>query len=231
MRNIFVAFAIIAFFTASCGSKPDSAEIKAVLDTLKEIPADQIVAASDTDQYGFQTGVVFYTSTTMGITQNVTMWFNDFGRLVCSEITSEMLGQSSSNLSIVNDSMMYNVDMIGKEGTWQRRENDTTVEPNYRILSEEKMKELNLKKFPDETVLGKKCTVFEMTNTVKGMEVTAKVWVWEGIPLKSVSTVSGIEVKLEATDVKVNIIIPKSKFEVPAGIKMTEESITDSLSV
>jgi len=49
-----------------------------------------------------------------------------------------------------------------------------------------------------------------------------KVWIWEGIPLKSVSSVSGIEVTMEALQLKTDVEIPAEKFEVPKGVKMEE---------
>lgn len=191
-----------------------------MLDSLKEIPA---VAPSDSDQFGYKTGVIVYTSSTMGISQDITMWFDDFGRVTLSEIKSSVLGQRVHQLNIVKDSLVYNIDMISKAGTWMTLTDDTSSESyNYRTLTDEDLKMHNIVFEGKENFLGRECKIYSQKENVNGQQVDMKVWIWDGIPLKSVSSVSGIEVTMEALQLKVNVDIPAEKFEVPKGVKMEE---------
>ncbi len=226
MKIIFLVL-LASFVLLGCGGSSEN-PFKPAADSLQPIPENEIVQPADSDRYGFQTGMVMYTSTTFGITQYITTWFSDFGRINCTEIKSTVLGQRSHHMSLIRDSVLYNIDMIGKTGTWKLiAQNDTTEEPNYRYMTDEELIAKNITMLPEEVFMGKKCRVFDMKSVVDGMEVLARVWVWEGIPLKTVSTVSGMEVSMEATEIKVNVRIPDSKFIVPKGITLTEN--TDSL--
>lgn len=227
MKYFSFLLVISMFLLVSCGSKPDQEEVASMLDSLKEVPA---TTPSDSDQFGFKTGVIIYTSSTMGISQEVTMWFDDFGRITMSEIESSVLGQKMHQLNIVKDSMVYNIDMVSKTGTWIAAEKDSADQMyNYRKLTPEDMKLHNITDEGKESVLGKECHIYSQKETVEGQEVVMKVWIWEGLPLKSVSSVSGIEVTMEALNMKMNIDIPSGKFEVPAGVKMAEYKERDTV--
>lgn len=229
-RLFFIPAMFALLVLASCGGAVNESKPLVDTDTLRAIHPDSIQEPTDTDPYAFESGVIVYTSTTMGIEQSVTLWFRDFGRNSCSEITSDMFGQKSHNISLISDTMLYNIDMVVKEGVRSKIKSDSGDAPNYRNMTPEEMTEHRITSCPDEKVLDKNCKVFDMVKSVNGMEVKAKVWVWEGIPLKTVSVVSGIEVTLEAKDIKVNVHIPASKFSVPDGVKLTDEK-PDSLAL
>lgn len=227
MKNLLILSMLSLFFFVSCGNKPDQEKVASMLDSLKEIPA---VAPSDSDQFGFKTGVVVYTSSTMGITQEITMWFDDFGRKTLSEIKSTVLGQKVHQLNIVKDSMVYNIDMVLKVGSRMTMEQDSSeANYNYRTLSADDMKRYNIVFEGSEKFLEKECKIYNQKQNVNGQEIDMKVWIWEGIPLKSVSSVSGIEVSMEAVKMKVNVEIPSQKFDVPAGVQIEEAADTTSL--
>ncbi|HBG71117.1 MAG: hypothetical protein A2W93_02565 [Bacteroidetes bacterium GWF2_43_63] len=222
MKNIFLILSVFLFFIVSCGNKPDEAKVNSMLDSLKEIPA---TAPSDSDQFGYKTGVIVYTSSTMGINQEITMWFDDFGRVTLSEIKSSMLGQQIHQLNIVKDSMVYNIDMISKSGTWMALSDDSaSASYNYRTLTNDDLKMYNIVFEGNEDFLGKECKIYSQKEMVNDQEIDMKVWIWEGLPLKSISTVSGIKVSMEALNLKVNIDIPAGKFDVPAGVTIKEVS-------
>ena len=226
MKNLLILSIISLFFFVSCGNKPDQEKVASMLDSLKEIPS---VAPSDTDQFGYKTGVVVYTSTTMGITQQITMWFDDFGRKTMSEIESTVLGQRIQKRNIVKDSMVYNIDMISRTGSWMNVSEDSSSENyNYRTLTDESMKMHNIVFEGTESLLGKDCKIYSQKLNVDEQEVFMKVWAWEGIPLKTISSISGIEITMEALQMRVNIEIPAEKFDVPKGVKMEEVRDTTS---
>ncbi len=58
-----------------------------------------------------------------------------------------------------------------------------------------------------DMMLGKNCDVY------KGM---GKIWVWKGLSLKTEVSMMGVRSVITATNVKTNINVPKSLFELPA---------------
>ncbi|PKP00822.1 MAG: hypothetical protein CVU11_16940 [Bacteroidetes bacterium HGW-Bacteroidetes-6] len=231
MKYLFPLFLVTVLFLASCGNSTEQAVSTSWLDTLKELSPDDIPAAVDSQKIGFKNGVVVYESTTLGIKQEITFWFDDFGNKTRTEIKSEMMGQKMHQLSFVLDTIIYNIDMVAKEGTWNKMELDSTEELNYRNISEADKQKYNIEELPEEKILGKECNVFKMQQVSDGQTIDMKVWIWDGIPMKTESTVSGIEVSMEAKSVKVNLVLPVGIFEIPAEVKISEEALpVDSIA-
>lgn len=65
-----------------------------------------------------------------------------------------------------------------------------------------------------ETVLGRECTIYEFPKFAR------KVWVWEGIVLRSVQTVMDYQIKLEATKIDLNTTFSDSDFAIPQGVEI-----------
>jgi|GEM_PF-5037477 len=65
-----------------------------------------------------------------------------------------------------------------------------------------------------ETVLGRECIVYEFPKFAR------KVWIWEGIVLRSVQTVMDYQIKLEATKIELNITTSDSDFAIPQGVEI-----------
>jgi uncharacterized protein YcfL len=231
MKYFFLLLLVVSMLFVSCGSSNEQATVDTNwMDTLKEIPADQILVAADSQKIGFKSGIVVYTSSTMGITQEVIFWFNNFGTKTRTEIKSEMLGQKVHQLSFVLDTLIYNIDMIAKEGTWNILKSDSSDNLNFRHITAADKEKYQIEELPKETILGKECKVIKMQQVSEGQSIDMTVWVWDGIPLKTVSRISGLEVLMEAKEVKVNLIFPDNVFEIPKGVTVIEEVVaTDSI--
>lgn len=77
----------------------------------------------------------------------------------------------------------------------------------------------NMKYLGRDTVDGKKCVIYEVTEE----ESTSKVWFWEehGFPIRVETTVDGQEMVMEYKNVKVGDI-PASMFRIPDGVEVME---------
>ena len=56
----------------------------------------------------------------------------------------------------------------------------------------------------------------------QGQTVNVSVWVWQGLPLKSVTNVAGNSVVEEVTEIREGAEIAKEKFELPEGINLVD---------
>lgn len=63
-----------------------------------------------------------------------------------------------------------------------------------------------------ETILGKECIIYEYPKFSK------KIWVWEGIVLRSVQTMMDYQIKLEATSIDTQVTFEDDDFATPEGI-------------
>ena len=97
---------------------------------------------------------------------------------------------------------------------WQKTGEKMLIKMGYKIVG-------------NETIQGKNCAVWQ-----HGKQ---KLWLWKGITLKSVEKVGGKKTIETAVDVKTNVEIPASAFEVPEGYELEnlltplilDENITD----
>lgn len=73
------------------------------------------------------------------------------------------------------------------------------------------------KKVGTEKVLGKKCTVYELTNFNN-----YKVWIWKGLPLKMESNFMEFDYLMEAVDIQENAHFDQAKLTLPNGARIEE---------
>jgi hypothetical protein len=199
----------------------------------KEEPANQNQTTSTTStskgKYQIKCAVV-----TMKLTNNMmkmdmdiasTLYFDEYGKKECTENISQisMMGQTikSHQLSITKDDFIYSLDLEKKTGT--KMKIDNKIDPSkldFSNLSEDIIKEWNIKKEGTEKILDKTCEVISMSN--EKMQMTGKVYTWQGITLKSDMDMGGINVKMEATNIDVRDNLPESRFQIPPDIKIEE---------
>jgi hypothetical protein len=68
-----------------------------------------------------------------------------------------------------------------------------------------------------ERWLSKECQVYQLSDS------SLKLWIWNNIPLRIESEILGVKNVVEATRIQTELAIPKSKFEIPLGIKILNE--------
>lgn len=169
----------------------------------------------------------------MGMKQTQVLYFDDYGKKECRESMNNMsvMGRkiNQNTISIRKDGYMYSFDLEKKTGTKMQIPSTVDVMKNldFSKLSDDVMKEWNMVKEGTQTVLGKECNVLSMKSDKMGMQ--GKYYVWNNIPLKSETRMSGMVVSLIATKIEENVDIPASKFEIPADIKFREINLNSDL--
>jgi outer membrane lipoprotein-sorting protein len=215
--NAIVILGLASFMTACSGGSKNADGTGS--DSTKTEKNDK---ADVKGKYQIKSGIITFASETMGMSQNVTIYFDDYGNKECTETTGEMMGIKSHNLSLTKDGFMYSIDLTNKTGT--KMKTNINAQKNKDIdfssLSEEMMKQMHIKKLGTETFLGKTCDKYSIDDPAMKMKGTYVVW--NGISLKSEIDMSGIGIKLIAKKIEENATIPADRFEVPKDIKITE---------
>lgn len=159
------------------------------------------------------------------------VWFDDYGMkmytLYESTSTVKILGIKKTTvtkeLEIRKGNLLWKIDLLKNKGT------KTTI--NYAVeigkpitkgKTDAQLHEMERKTITDmganiegyENILGRKCLVFTLGTT--------KFWQYKGYPLKSIISVLGITGNEIAISMQENIVVPASKFDVPAGISIEE---------
>lgn len=168
-------------------------------------------------KYPFKTGVVEYKMEGSAKGTQVITW-DDYGYKELTVEKSEMkvFGQvSKTNKSTLalgtklyewsdTDNKVYQTSNPIAE-SWDDEGLDAGEVEDYSIRMIEAM---GYEKNGTETMLGKKCDVY------KGM---GKIWVWNGLSLKTEISMMGVKSVITATNVETNIDVPSVLFELPAG--------------
>ncbi len=180
-----------------------------------------VISAQDFKRYQFKSGKVKYkTSGSMKGTE--TMYFDNYGMLELKETkaTLEMMGikQVTDARTIMNGKWVYTID--NNSGKANKVENPLySMFPeggNLEKVGEEMMKNMGGKKIGSETLLGKKCDIWEI------QKLMSKVWVWKSIPIKSEVNMMGMNITQIATSVEVDIKISADKFKIPEGVEFKD---------
>ncbi len=191
---------------------------------------DQTSSVSDAGskgKYKIKSGIITLKTENSMIKMDIasTLYFDDYGNKESTESYSElsMMGQTIKNhqRNMVLDGYSYNLDLEKKTGT--KTKISDFMDPSkfdYTNLSDEIIKQWNIKKEGSESILGKTCEVMSMSNDK--MQMTGKVWIWNGITLKSQVEMAGIKISLEATKIEENVSVPADKFVVPEGFQIQE---------
>jgi len=177
----------------------------------------------DIKKYAVKSGIVVYKSVVMGMNQQQTLYFDNYGAKEATESKSELFGMKTHTLNFIKDGYSYSVDFVNKTATKMKIDNELINQINYNELSEEIMREMKITKLGKEIVLGKECDKMSMNWTEMNMK--GFVWVWKGISLKSEITAMGMKTLMEAVSIETDVVVPASKFEVPAGFQVTEQSM------
>ena len=164
-----------------------------------------IGSAQDKHVYSFKTGR--YTIVTdMGMAKlSSVCTFADYGAL--KKLEMEVMGQTV--VMVENGGKRYLISPSFKE-----MPNDE-AEINYNNLTPEVIEKYSIKKLDDEQVDEYKCEVYTFRTMSQGVEADGKVWVWKGFTIKSEVSAMGTTVETYITDLKVDIPVDKSIFDLP----------------
>jgi len=181
-------------------------------------------AASETStpkgKYAIKSGIVQYKTEMMGMEVMQTLTFDDYGKKEATDVEMEMMGVKIHTVNLTKDGFIYNLDMIKKTGTKSPEVNIANASIDFENLSEEMVKEMDLKKLGTEEFLGKTCEKMSIDN--KKMSMKGTFLVYKGIALKSETDMGAMKMNLLAEKFEENPTIPAEKFEVPSDIKIIE---------
>jgi outer membrane lipoprotein-sorting protein len=219
LRFLTMATLAITLF-ASCNNSTTTSNAD---DKMKDIAGDMASMKSYIIEYKTVMSVPQMKSIT-----TMTQWI-DVGNdkfVMESATETEMMGtkQSSKSLMIEDGEWSYMIDLEAKTG-YKSKSGESGDDPKDLIKSDDEatfrqmIEKEGGKILANETFLGKDCIVVEISEkSDDGKALATKMWYYKGIPLK----MSNKSYTMEATKFEENVSIPASKFEVPAGITMSE---------
>ena len=160
--------------------------------------------------YGIKSGEYKTEMNMMGQKVVATVWFDDFGAKQLTKTKVSMMGMDLDMGTLLLDGKTYMINY----GEKQVQEMPTQESINYMDLNDDTIAKYKIVMDGVEEVAGKECLV--MTAEVNQMGQTAKVKasVWEGIPMKTVTSSMGMDIIITVTDLKEGPVDP-SLFKLP----------------
>ena len=189
---------------------------------------------AQTNRYELKSGMVEYeiigsgelSGSAVTISGTSKLYFKDFGNI---ELTDEKIEQTISGdkeeervISKVVDNKFYTVDFVDEVIYTQNMLSDEE-EPNLNIRNAEAFISMGAKKLGVEEILTYKCDVWQLGED--------KIWIYNSVPLKTISKSLGVvqihEAKLAIFDIK----IKEDKFKLPSfPIRAMDEIIGEASS-
>ena len=152
------------------------------------------------------------------------LYFDDYGEKEMTRTSTKMaiMGQNIQSVTnnLLKDGWSYSWEEGKTTGSkFQLKDVMDASKMDYAKMSEEMKKEFGVKKVGTETIMGKKCDKYEMNKDGMG---NGNFWLWKNIPLKSETTISGMQLKIEVIDLNENPNFEKGQFDVPTTVTFTE---------
>jgi hypothetical protein len=181
-----------------------------------------------TERYEVESGIVHYTisggGNIMGMRHEShgkkTLYFDEYGNVEVQEVeeTSSTMGRTdrAHRLTKIEDKMIYSVDFKRKIIT--KQDISALMQgKNMSKMGKAMLKEMGGKKTGHDKVLGYDCEVWEVMGS--------RIWLYKGVPLKTVSNIMGMSHKEEATEAKFGVSIPSDKLKLPDYPTQTAEEM------
>ncbi len=218
MRRIIFVLIITIPVLISCN--PRNSKLNETGGSVEHISvSDTITDSANTDGnlipedavYQIEHAYLKYTST-IGVIREV--WFSAYGKLQYEEAYRIENGTKRGTCSYVIDGYKYDMQIGSKEVVKTPFRPEPATE--YEKLTAQQKEQYGVKKIGDESVLKHYCTVVSFE---KPMPTT--VWLYKGIPLKSVSSNRGDDLVIEAVQFDENPV-DSTKFALPQGIRIIQ---------
>ena len=210
-----LSLAVMASFLVLFSCKSKTSETAVISDN----PA-ATEAATPKGKYAIKSGIVVYKTEMMGMAVTQTLTFDDFGKKEATDVQMEMMGTKIHTVNLTKDDFVYSLDMVKKTGTKSPAVTMANANIDFENLSEDLVKEMDLKKLGTEQFLGKTCEKMSIDN--KKMKMKGTYLVYKGVALMADTDMGSMKVKLTAEKFEENPTIPAEKFDVPADIKIAE---------
>lgn len=158
-------------------------------------------------RYGIKSGEIMTVTEMMGQKIESPSWFDDYG----ARIVSKARANGMEITQIVRDGKTYMVNHAAK----QVQEMPTQESINYLDLNEATIAKYKIVEDGKETVAGKECTRYKMEVSQMGQTVKLTVSVWQGLPMKTVTSTMGMDITATITEVT-ECEVDASLFEIPS---------------
>jgi len=182
-----------------------------------------IFGQSSQVKYHIKSGIIEYEISGASKGKEV-VYFDNYGikEAKYSNQEIDMMGiKQKTNQIIISDSeYIYTLDVDKKTGTKMKNPflGSMPEDKNLEELGKEIMTNMGGKVIGSETLLGKTCEIWEVS------QLSAKIWVWNTVPLKTEVNMMGMKIVSNATKFEPNANVPKEKFVVPDAYTITESS-------
>jgi hypothetical protein len=207
------AIALLSTLIASCGktNKTNNSDRKPVNKEITE------TTKSEKQNYSIKSGIVEYTMKMMNMDVSQTLYFDDYGAKKTTVMIMKIMGQTVTTITITKDGYVYTFNPDKKTGTKTAVKRNQDANIDFKNLSKEMEKKMNLKNLGRENFIGKVCDKYSIDYT--DMQMKGTFLVWEGIALKTDVKLSSTTMLIIAKKIQENAAIPADKFEVPSDIK------------
>ncbi|HOK38221.1 MAG TPA: hypothetical protein P5538_03555 [Bacteroidales bacterium] len=212
--NYILIFCLAVLFI-SCGGSESKTNENSDSKTEKQdetgTKEESTTESSSNNPYKVKSGHLLY-NTSMGMT--IETWFDDYGNTQYTESLIEMFGEKSGSKTYIIDGFKYDYSIGTTEGT--KMKYYAAQSYDYKNVSEADLSKYGVEFHGNETILGKDCEVISIKEPVE-----SKVWVWEGIPMKTVSKLGKQDFVMEIVEIDTDNV-ELEKFVLPEEINFIE---------
>lgn len=213
MKLYILLFVFSALFLFSCRSKAPVRDNAGPVSSVSQQTTD-----SAKTRYGIKSGIIEYTSAMRGREARQKLSFDEFGREERIETETEVQGLKITTVSVEKDGYVYTFNPATGRGTKVAQLGRQSYMINFRNLSDEMRRKMNLEITDTVIYDGKKC--FRYTADWVEMSMKGTYLVWQGIILNSDITVGNYSMQMTATNITEDAELPASLFNIPPGIKL-----------
>jgi len=182
-----------------------------------------IMAQENSKRYEIKSGKITLTSEIFGTTQEMTIYFDDFGLLEYSSTVGEIMGFKINNAQIKKEGYLYDIDLNLNTCKKSKLEEGTPQNINFSNMTQKIIEDLKIEKTGTENFLDKVCEVWTMDH--KDMRMKGTFLVWKGISLKTDMEVSGMVIRMKAKSIDTSSPLPKGIFEIPEGVSIIDADV------
>ena len=168
------------------------------------------VAQEAPKKFGIKSGEFKSEMDMMGQKVVTTTYFADYGNLQLSKMKMSMMGMDMDMGTLMRDGKTYVINYADKTV----QESPTQESINYLNLDDATVAQYKIKAEGVEEVAGKSCLIFSAEINQMGQTAKVKASIWEGIPMKNVASVMGMDLVTKVTEVK-EYDVDLSLFELP----------------
>lgn len=222
MKKLFILLSVAFMFTACKTNTAPNSENGETASTEKTDESSTSDVIDGDGKFDDKSGILITETDMMGMGKmKMKMTFDDYGKKVLTEMNMNMMGKEVTNLSLAKDGYAYTWTNPASMSVKIKMDDNNVDEKNinYKNLSEELKKKLNMKEEADETIDGKTCKVFTFSME-SGM--SGKSYVWKGLPIQTEMNMAGKKIITKFLSYDTNVSIPASTFELPAGVEFKE---------